>query len=189
MSHKVKPGQACVIRTIEVAFPAGTSEGDIDDELSVMLTDHGTHSPKSNVADWRYIHNDRKVEARATFEPVEGEIFTVARTNLPKQGVKMTLGQKVKERTKDQVSVLIVNSETGWDYYGHEPSGLSLTVCVVDFTAMGKMDIWDINDLILSLTRLAPSVLRDSALIRLRKEYRAAVARAAANAQVPDDNI
>lgn len=191
MSHKVRPGQRCIIRTVELAFPADAPEGAIDDEISILLTEHGTCNPGSNVLDWRYINDDIIVKADATFEPVEGEIFTVKSTVERKKNVKKTL-KAVKARGgidyASRPSVL-VTIEKGADASWHTDVMGNIAVGVVNIENYRVCGSYVIQEEINNLVVMPSTPERERVIATLRMFKRENEAREARTAPVANDSI
>ena len=75
---KYKPDQRVKILQIEIALPDPAHDcldGELEDEITALLTESGVFNTNSNILDWRYLNYGKERHAVAQPDTEENEIF------------------------------------------------------------------------------------------------------------------
>lgn len=82
MHKPITPKQKHLIIKIEIAMNIESGDtGELEDEISALLTENGIANPNSLILDWRYLEMSTVLEAPET-EIVEEELFCRYHTTL-----------------------------------------------------------------------------------------------------------
>ena len=73
--HKVKPHQRVRILSIDLAVDANVDDGNVADEISVLLSENGVTNPSSSILDWKYKPDTERIVMAPQDDIEEGEIF------------------------------------------------------------------------------------------------------------------